>query len=172
MSKKLPRPLSFSLLKNPLLFLAFGFGSGLSRVAPGTVGTLVAIPPLLLFQHLSIEHYVLVLLISFGLGILLCGYATNTLGVHDHPGIVWDEMVGFWLTMFIAPPSMFWIVAGFIFFRLFDIWKPFPIGYLDKHLRGGLGIMLDDVLAACYAWLCLQVLRSVMGDLPGNLLNF
>lgn len=78
--------------------------------------------------------------------------------MHDHGGIVWDEFVGFWLTMLVAPPGWGWIVVGFLLFRLFDILKPFPISYFDRHIKGGLGIMLDDALAGSFAWLVLQLL--------------
>ncbi len=144
--------------KNPIHFLAFGFGSGLAPKAPGTFGTLAAVPCYLLLQHLSIPVYLLVLLFAFLLGIYLCGKTAEDLGVHDHPGIVWDEFVGYWLTMCAAPQGVIWLVLGFALFRLFDICKPWPIGMLDKNLGGGLGIMLDDILAGGYAWVLLQLL--------------
>jgi phosphatidylglycerophosphatase A len=145
-----------SIFRNPVHFLAFGFGSGAASTAPGTFGTLAAVPLYLLFAQLSLPYYVLMLAITFGLGIYLCDKTAHDLGVHDHGGIVWDEFVGFWLTMTVAPPGWQWLLAGFVLFRFFDIVKPFPINWLDRHIKGGLGIMVDDVVAGVFAWLCLQ----------------
>ena len=143
------------LIKNPVHFLAFGFGSGLAPKAPGTMGTLVAIPLFLLLCHLSIIYYLLVVVTASIFGIYLCGRTARDLGVHDHSGIVWDEIVGYWITMLMIPVSWQSVLAGFLLFRLFDIWKPFPIRWLDQQVKGGFGIMIDDVLAAFYAWFCL-----------------
>lgn len=144
------------LLRHPLQWLAFGFGSGLLPKAPGTCGTLAAIPLYWLMQDLSPAVYGLVVAAGFLLGIYLCGMAARALDTHDHPGIVWDEMVGYWLTMFLAPAGWQWIVLGFFLFRVFDIFKPWPISWFDRRVKGGLGIMLDDVVAAAYAFACLQ----------------
>ncbi len=149
-------------LRNPVHLLAFGFGSGLARVAPGTMGTLAAIPFYLLLVQLPLPWYLLVLVAAFGLGVYVCGYTARALGVHDHGGIVWDEFVGYWLTMVAAPAGWQWPIVGFVLFRLFDIVKPFPISWLDRHIKGGLGIMLDDVLAGCFAGLCLQLMNVAM----------
>ncbi|MCR8921520.1 phosphatidylglycerophosphatase A [Dasania sp. GY-MA-18] len=145
-----------AILSNPIHCLAFGFGSGLAPKAPGTFGTLMAVPLYLLLMQLPLLGYVLLLLASFIVGVYLCGKTADDLGVHDHPGIVWDEFVGFWITMLAAPAGWLWIVIGFILFRLFDIWKPWPIKVLDEKMETGLGIMLDDVLAGVYAFICLQ----------------
>jgi len=151
--------LTKTVLSSPVHFLAFGFGSGLSPKAPGTVGTLAAIPLyLLIFVHLSPLVYLLVLAAATALGIWLCDESSKRLGVHDHGGIVWDEFAGFWLTMWLAPAGWVWIVIGFLLFRLFDIWKPWPISWADRQVSGGLGIMLDDIIAGVYAWLVLQAL--------------
>ncbi len=144
--------------RNPVHFLAFGFGSGLAPKAPGTFGTLAAIPLYLLMTLLPLSGYLLVLLVSAVLGIYLCGRTARDMGVHDHPGIVWDEFVGFWITMLFVPVQWYWILAGFALFRLFDIWKPWPIRVVDQKVEGGFGIMLDDVLAGVYALLVLQLL--------------
>jgi len=145
-----------SVWRNPVHFLAFGFGSGAMPKAPGTWGTLAALPFVLLWQQLPAGGYELVLLLSTLLGIWLCGRTSRDLGVHDHGGIVWDEFVGLWLTLWLAPPGWGWLLAGFLLFRLFDIWKPWPIRLADRHVHGGLGIMLDDILAGIMAWLVLQ----------------
>lgn len=146
-----------SVFRNPVHLLAFGFGSGALPAAPGTCGTLAAVPFYLLLAQLPLPLYLLTLVAAFALGIYLCGRTARDLGVHDHGGIVWDEFVGFWLTMLVAPPGWLWLLAGFILFRLFDILKPFPINWLDKRVAGGLGIMLDDAVAGTFAWFCLQL---------------
>ena len=102
---------------------------------------------------------------GFGVGVYLCQYTTDALGVHDHSGIVWDEFVGFWITMIAAPLSWKWILLGFVLFRIFDILKPWPVKLADAKLKGGLGIMLDDVLAGLYALACLQLILMLIGDL-------
>ena len=145
-----------SVWRNPVHFLAFGLGSGAAPKAPGTFGTLAAVPLYLLLEPLSTTVYALMLLVTFLVGIYLCGKTSEDMGVHDHGGIVWDEFVGYWITMFLAPAGWLWIVLGFIFFRFFDIIKPWPIGWVDKHVSGGFGIMLDDVLAGIMAFVCLQ----------------
>lgn len=145
------------LRRDPVLLLAFGFGSGLAKRAPGTVGTLAAVPLYWLLQNLSLMGYMLVLAAAIVAGIGICGHAARTLGVHDHPGIVWDEFCGFWLTMIAAPPGWYWLAAGFALFRLFDIVKPWPINRADRSIHGGLGIMLDDLMAGLYALMVLQL---------------
>jgi phosphatidylglycerophosphatase A len=150
-------------LTNPVHLLAFGFGSGLSPRAPGTMGTIVAVPLyLLMAAFLSPHVYLGLIIVSFVIGIYLCGRTAKDLGVHDHGGIVWDEFVGYWITMFMVPLSWYGVLAGFILFRLFDILKPFPIGWLDSKVKGGLGIMLDDVLAGVYAAICLQIIIQLI----------
>ncbi|MFT6465019.1 MAG: phosphatidylglycerophosphatase A [Halopseudomonas sp.] len=141
--------------RNPIHFLAFGFGSGAIPKAPGTWGTLAAVPFVLIWQQLPLAGYVLVLVVATLLGIWLCDRTAKDMGVHDHGGIVWDEFVGLWLTMLLAPPGWLWLLAGFALFRLFDIWKPWPIGWVDRRVGGGFGIMLDDLLAGLMALLVL-----------------
>ncbi len=150
------------ILSNPVHCAAFGFGSGLAPKAPGTFGTLAAIPLYWLFADFPVVVYLVFLVLSFVLGVYLCGKTAEDLGVHDHSGIVWDEFVGFWVTMIAAPTGWLWIVIGFVLFRLFDIWKPWPINIADKRIHSGLGIMVDDVLAGCYAWLGLQLLARLI----------
>ncbi|BAO43779.1 phosphatidylglycerophosphatase A family protein [Thiolapillus brandeum] len=150
---RLPKP----DLKNPVHLLAFGFGSGCAPLVPGTFGTLAAVPIYVLLSRLPLSLYLLVLAGVIVAGIWLCGRASRELGVHDHGGIVWDEFAGYFVTMIAAPPGWQGILLGFFLFRLFDIWKPWPIGWLDKKVAGGLGIMVDDLLAGVYALVCLQL---------------
>lgn len=143
-------------LRNPVHLLAFGFGSGLAPKAPGTFGTLAALPFWLLLAALPFWLLLAVLLISFIAGCYICGKTAEDLGVHDYGGIVWDEFVGLWLTLLplyclgLASDPLA-LVLGFVLFRFFDIVKPWPIKWADAKVDGGLGIMLDDVLAAMYA---------------------
>lgn len=147
------------LLRQPAQWLAFGFGSGLVPRAPGTAGTLVAMVLYGLFlQHWPWPWYAAFWLISALFGIWLCSHVAAELGVHDHPGIVWDEFVGYWLTMALAPPGWCWAMIGFFLFRIFDVAKPWPIGWLDRRIGGGTGIMLDDMLAGVYSAACLLLL--------------
>ncbi|MBV0932347.1 phosphatidylglycerophosphatase A family protein [Marinobacterium weihaiense] len=152
-----------SVWRNPVHFLAFGLGSGASPWAPGTMGTLAAVPLWYLLAQTGLTVYLLLTLIAFVIGIWLCGRTSRDLGVHDHGGIVWDEFVGYWITMIAVPVDWIWALLGFILFRLFDIWKPWPIRPVDRRVHGGLGIMLDDVLAGVFAALVLQGLLWIWG---------
>ncbi len=147
-----------TIWRNPVHLLAFGFGSGLSPRAPGTCGTLVAVLLYVLFPPLHWSVYLLMLIAAFLLGIWLCGRTSRDLGVHDHGGIVWDEFVGYWVTMFMAPDGWQWVLGGFALFRLLDILKPWPIKWADQRVGGGLGIMLDDVIAGIMGALFLQAI--------------
>ncbi len=147
--------------RDPVHLLAFGFGAGTSPVAPGTLGTLVAIPLFLVFQGLSLVAYLGITVILFLVGIWICDRTSRDLGARDPGGIVWDEIVGYLITMISAPAGWGWMVAGFVFFRFFDILKPWPIGLIDRRVKGGIGIMLDDALAGIYGLLALQLLRVV-----------
>jgi phosphatidylglycerophosphatase A len=155
-------PQAPDVLRNPLQLLAFGFGSGLAPRAPGTFGTLAAIPLYLVLAQYSLLVYSLVILLAACAGIWLCGVVSRQLGVHDHPGIVWDEFVGFWITMYAVPTHWTWIVAGFLVFRIFDIVKPWPVSALDRKVGGGLGIMVDDMLAGVMACLTLHIALRVV----------
>lgn len=151
-----------SVWRNPIHFVAFGFGSGAAPVAPGTFGTLAAIPFYLLLQYLPLSSYLLVMAVAFAVGCWLCEITSRDIGVHDHGGIVWDEFVGFWITMIAAPPGWLWIIVGFVLFRFFDILKPWPIRWIDKKVHGGFGIMLDDVLAGLFALAVLQLTFALL----------
>lgn len=147
---------------NPWHFLAFGCGSGAMPVAPGTFGTLFAIPVYLLMEGLAWPVYLAIVVALYVFGVWLCDRVSSDIGEHDHSGIVWDELVGYLLTMMAAPAGWVWIVVGFVLFRIFDIWKPWPINWADQKVSGGQGIMLDDVIAAVYAALVMAGLVSVV----------
>jgi len=154
-SKRENTPSFRELIQDPKLFLAFGFGSGLSPVIPGTMGTLACVPLYLLMVQTPLFVYVLISIVATIIGVYLCGYSAKKLGVHDHSGIVWDEFVGMWITMIAIPFNWPTLLVGFVLFRFFDMLKPWPISIADKKLAGGFGIMFDDVLAGFAAWACL-----------------
>ena len=156
-------PIPPALLRNPLHLLSLGFGSGLAPRAPGTWGTLVAVPFYLMLAPLPLAWYLLAVMLAFVVGVFLCTYTSKALGVHDHSGIVWDEFVGFWITMIAVPASWPWILAGFVLFRLFDIVKPWPVKLADAKMKGGFGIMFDDVLAGLYALAVLHIALQLVG---------
>ena len=147
-----------SVWRHPLHFCAFGFGVGAIPVAPGTFGTLLAVPVYGLLQTLSLPLYLTAVFLLLGFGVFCCHVTARDIGVHDHPGIVWDEITGYLVTMTAAPPGWLWMAIGFILFRFFDIVKPWPVRLLDRRVGGGLGIMLDDVMAAIYSMAVLQLL--------------
>ncbi len=145
-------------LKQPIQFLALGFGSGLAPKAPGTFGTLAAVPIFLLLALLTpLSYFIVVALMSIA-GIYICGKAADDVGVHDHPAIVWDEFIGYFITMFMVPVSWQSVLVGFLLFRLFDIFKPWPISFIDEKMSGGLGIMFDDILAGAFALVLMQLI--------------
>jgi len=149
------------LISSPALLLAFGFGSGLVKKAPGTLGTLAAVPFWYLLSNLTLTAYVVIIYLATVIGIIVCEKASTKLGVHDHGGIVWDEFVGFWIAMCPVSPSAINLVVGFILFRGLDIFKPWPISWLDQNIHGGLGIMLDDIAAG----LVTAMLMVMLGNL-------
>ncbi len=147
------KPLAATIIHS----LAYGFGTGLVGKMPGTVGTLIGVLFYLGLAGLPLAAYGTVTAALFLAGIWICGRTARDLGVHDHPAIVWDEIVGYLVTMMAAPRGWGWLLAGFLLFRLFDIWKPWPIRWLDRRVQGGFGIMVDDLLAAVYAAILLQI---------------
>ena len=157
-----PDNLARTVLTDPVHILAFGFGTGLSPVAPGTVGSLVGV----LFAWLTLDLGLpLQLAVAAALslsGIWICGESARRIGVHDHGGIVWDEIAGMYITLLVAPPTITAWILGFVLFRAFDIAKPWPIRDLDHRLGGGLGIMLDDLAAALYALILLGLYGWLM----------
>jgi phosphatidylglycerophosphatase A len=150
------------VLGTPTGFLAFGFGSGLSPLAPGTMGTLMAVPFVFLLKSQGSLVFWLAMLLLFLLGVGLCGRVSRKLGVHDHGGIVWDEMVGYWLSVAFVPLQWPWLLAAFVLFRFFDIVKPWPIRQLDERVSGGFGIMLDDVVAALFTVAVLALAQGLL----------
>ena len=149
-----------ALLATPAGWLACGFGSGLAPVAQGTFGSLAALLPWLGLRQLSLPFYLLVIVAGFVIGVWACNVASRALGVADHRSLVWDEFIGQWIALLpllvpaLLPPSGFvwWMVlAGFALFRLFDVWKPWPIRWLDRRVKGGMGVMIDDVVAGIFA---------------------
>ncbi len=149
--------ITFSFLKNPIHLLACGLGSGLSPKAPGTLGTVMAFCLWYPLSYLPPMIYIVFLFIASILGVFLCHYTSNSLKVMDHPAIVWDEFCGYWLTMCWVPFSVEWGLIGFILFRLFDIFKPWPIN-LSERLPKGWGIMADDLIAGLFSSIILNLL--------------
>lgn len=151
-------------LSNPIHFLATGFGSGLFPWIPGTIGTLAAVPLYLAIVSLSVSLLYWVIVVAFFVGIYLCSRTAKDMGTHDHGAIVWDEFVGFWITMLLVPVTH-WktVLAGFVLFRFFDMLKPWPISWIDKKIHGGFGIMFDDVVAGLMAMLVLWAGHYYLG---------
>ncbi|MCG6365808.1 phosphatidylglycerophosphatase A [Vibrio fluvialis] len=156
-------PKSRLSMTNPWHLIATGFGSGLSPVVPGTMGTLASVPFYLLLAQLPLTLYIVVVIAASLIGIKICQVTSDDMQVHDHGSIVWDEFAGFWITMLIVPMLQLpvfewkWLLAGFVLFRFFDMVKPWPIGWLDKRVHGGLGIMLDDLVAGVMSALALAL---------------
>ena len=146
------------LTRSPLHFLALGFGSGLSPFAPGTAGSMAAIPVLLVLGFGPVWLYPAVLALVIVIGFPICGRVAEDLGVPDHSAIVWDEIAGMMLTLLFIPLSLNSIILGFLLFRLLDVVKPWPIRYFDRRVKGGWGIMLDDIVAGLFANVVLQIL--------------
>ena len=154
-----------ALLRHPAGWVASGFGSGLTPWAPGSAGSLAAILPWLALRELPLPYYALAIVATFALGIWACNWVVKALQVAD-PGVaVWDEFVGLWITLLplLWWPAAWWrVAAGFILFRIFDIWKPWPVSWADRTVGGGLGVMLDDAIAGVYAAMVLAVLLRWM----------
>jgi len=158
--------MSAKLLRHPAGWLATGFGSGFSPKAPGTVGSLVALLPWWLWmRELPHWQYALVLGCAFALGVWASDWVIGKLDSQDPGLVVVDEFVGLWLALFLAPPGWQWMLGGFVAFRLFDIWKPWPVRWADRAVHGGFGTMLDDLLAGGYAWLALHLAEAIISRL-------
>ena len=154
-SKAEKRLLRSKVLSDPVNLLAFGLGTGLSPQAPGTVGSLFGVAIAWWTLPLGMDARLAIAIALVVSGVWICGESAKRIGVHDHPGIVWDEIAAIYLVLLVTPVNLAAWALAFGLFRLFDIWKPWPIRDLDHRLGGGLGIMLDDVVAALYAALLL-----------------
>lgn len=151
-----------AVLGDPVCLLAFGLGTGLMPVAPGTFGTLLGIPIYLLLNGTTPATYGLVVGLMFAAGVLLCSSCEKRLGMRDPSGIVWDEIVGVLITLWAVEPTLGNVVLAFLLFRFFDVLKPWPIRALDRSVHGGFGIMLDDVLAGLFGWIVLRTLQPLL----------
>jgi phosphatidylglycerophosphatase A len=164
-SKTPPIRLQARLLRDPIHFLALGFGSGLSPKAPGTMGTLLSVPLIMFIGSFGWHVLAIAVVLMSVSGVYICSRSATKLGVHDHPGIVWDEFTGFAITMLAVPMTWYWLLAGFVLFRFFDIVKPWPIREADHSLKGGLGIMLDDVIAGVFSGVILYAAARAIESL-------
>ena len=151
--------------ENPVYFVAFGLGSGAMPFAPGTFGTLMAIPFYLFQRPLPLYAYIAFVVLFIIISSIISDRVSKDIHVHDHPGMCIDEFAGFFVTMIGAPYGCAWIIAGFILFRLFDIFKPWPINFIDKHVHGGFGMILDDVVAGIFSMIILQIAGRIYYDM-------
>ena len=158
------RPSWRFLFRHPAHFIAFGFGAGLAPVAPGTWGTLLAVPLYWLIEpKLEAREFLVLLAVLFGIGIWACERTGRAIGVSDHGGMVWDEIVAFLLVLFVLrEQGPLWQAAGFAVFRAFDILKPPPIRYYERTFKNGFGAMLDDVVAAFYTLVVFAVAKTLL----------
>jgi phosphatidylglycerophosphatase A len=148
-------------LRNPDHFFGLGFGSGLIPFMPGTWGSLAAIPLLLAMSQLSVFWFVFVTFLTCLIGIRFCQKTSDALGLHDHGSIVWDEIAGMMVVFIASPITPLTLLVGFLLFRFFDILKPWPIRVFDKKIHGGLGIMLDDIVAGALACICMHAIYAM-----------
>ncbi|QWT20385.1 phosphatidylglycerophosphatase A [Bacillus sp. NP157] len=151
------------LMVTPAGWIATGFGAGLAPRAQGTVGSLVALVPWLALHAMPVWAWLLLIAASFALGVWACNVAGRLIGVDDHRSLVWDEFVGQWIALLpvLVFPGLAWVVLGFVLFRVFDVWKPWPIGWFDRRVKGGLGVMLDDVIAGLFAAIALHLVQFI-----------
>lgn len=163
MAKAPAPPLSF-LFRHPAHLVACGFGSGLSRFAPGTIGTLFAWITYPFLRGLLPDDtaFAIFLLLAFVLGVSACQITGRALGVVDHGSIVWDEIVPFWAVLLLTPAGLIWQLAAFLWFRFYDIVKPTPADYFDSQVKNGLGVMMDDVIAGAYTVLTLAIFKALV----------
>ena len=161
------RPTAGFMLKHPARFIALGFGTGLSPFAPGTVGTLLGFPVYWIASELLAPYGPLTMFaliaLMFLLGVWACGRTGRDLGIADHSGMNWDEIVAFQLVLLFTPAAWQWQAFAFFGFRFFDVVKPPPIRQVDAQLKGGLGVMFDDILAAFYTLLAMAVCKAALG---------
>ena len=153
----------YAAWKYPVHFLAYGFGTGLIPFAPGTFGSLIGVALFWFMAPVGAASYAGLVVVMFVAGIFICGQTARDVGAIDPGFIVYDEIVGFLVAMYLLPRDLRWIAAGFVVYRIFDIWKPFPIHYVESHLGLGLGIMTDDVIAGVYTLTVLHLARLLIG---------
>jgi phosphatidylglycerophosphatase A len=153
-----------SIWQNPIHFIACGFGLGAIPIMPGTFGTLFGVLVYLMLDRLPLIAYLIITLVLIVLGVFLCGRTNRDFGVDDHPAAVWDEIASFPIVMIAIPFQWYYLWLGFILFRLFDIWKPWPIRWVDKNIHSGIGVMLDDVIAAIFSWVVLYIVVLIVGE--------
>lgn len=159
-TKPIP-PVPGAVWTQPLYFIAFGLGAGAIPFAPGTFGTLMAIPFYLCLKQLPLLAYIIIVGLFCVFSMWLCARISRETGTQDHPGMCIDEFAGFFVTMIAAPSGFLWLILGFVLFRLFDIWKPWPIRFLDAHVHGGIGMVLDDIVAGLFACAIIQLLAHI-----------
>jgi phosphatidylglycerophosphatase A len=158
------RPTPGFLLRHPAHLVALGFGTGLSPVVPGTFGTVLAIPLYsMLAQVLAPVGIALAIAALFAIGVWACGRTGRDLGVPDHGAMNWDEVVAFLAVLLFAPAGLWWQVGAFVAFRFFDIAKPPPIRRVERAVKGGLGVMVDDLIAAFYTLVVLAIAKRLIG---------
>jgi phosphatidylglycerophosphatase A len=167
----IPPPPARLIMSTPVHLISFGFGSGLAKHAPGTWGTLAAVPLYLILSALTWPYYVAACVLLFGFGCWATGESSRLLHVSDYPGFVFDEFVGFWVAAtplvaayhYLSLASLAWLPLAFGLFRVFDILKPWPIGWLDRGVHGGFGVMLDDLLAGLFSAAVLAIAMKLAG---------
>ncbi len=157
--QKKPLPTPPEVWQDPIYFIGFGLGSGAIPIAPGTFGTLFAIPFYLLIATLPLFWYVIVVVLFILFSSYICDRLSKKIKLHDHPGMCLDEFAGFFVTMINAPFGWQWILLGFVLFRIFDIVKPWPINWLDEKIHGGFGMVIDDVVAGLFACVIIQIAK-------------
>lgn len=156
-------------MKNPVHFLALGFGTGLIPLMPGTFGSLAAVPILYAMSFVTLEVFIAITVFSFLLGIYLCGKTARDMKMHDHGSIVWDEVAGMMVTFIAIPINPLSLLLGFLLFRFFDILKPWPIRVFDKRVHGGFGIMIDDIVAGALACACLHGIVYLLPNIASQI---
>ncbi|MFV9989116.1 MAG: phosphatidylglycerophosphatase A [Coxiella endosymbiont of Dermacentor nuttalli] len=150
-----------SIWTNPVEFVSCGFGVGAMPWMPGTFGTMLGVVFYFFLSQFSLFTYSIITFILFMFGVIICDITNRHFGTFDHPATVWDEVVGFLFVMIAIPKIWYFILMGFILFRTFDIWKPCPIRWLERNIKGGFGVMIDDIMAALYAWITLNIIVNV-----------
>lgn len=156
-------------MRNPVHFLALGFGTGLIPLMPGTFGSLAAVPILYAMSFVTLEVFIAIAVFSFLVGIYLCGKTARDMKMHDHGSIVWDEVAGMIVTFIAIPINPLSLLLGFLLFRFFDILKPWPIRVFDKRVHGGFGIMIDDIVAGAMACACLHGIFYLLPNIASQI---